>query len=220
MTTVTGPVRGTDRIRTLPAAARVFLRNGSPWLLLVASAASVVLLCAHGRWVQGQLVVVAAVLAAQPFTEWLIHVYVLHARPMRIAGRTFDLYQARKHRAHHADPRDLAILFIPLRGHLSIALLAAGLCALLPTWSMRLALLASIAVQTLVYEWVHFLIHTDYKPKTRAYRRLYVGHRLHHYRNENFWFGVSRRLADTVLHTNPAKHDVALSNSARTLVGR
>jgi hypothetical protein len=219
MATATRPARPRDTIRTLPAAARVFLRHGSPWLLLAASAISLVALCAHGRWSYGQLIVVVALLVAHPFTEWLIHVHVLHARPMRIAGRTIDLYQARKHRAHHADPRDLDILFIPLRGHLSIAVVATGLCSLLPTWPMRLALLTTIAVQTLVYEWVHFLIHTDYKPKTAPFRRLYAGHRLHHYRNENFWFGVSRRFADGVLHTNPAKQDVPLSATARTIIG-
>lgn len=219
MAIATPPARRVESIRTLPAAARVFLRHGSAWLLLVASAVFLLMLGLHGRWSYGQLGIVAGLLVVQPFAEWLVHVYVLHAKPMRIAGRTIDLYQARKHRAHHADPRDLDILFIPLRGHLSIAVLAVGLCAVLPTWSTRLALLATMAAQTLVYEWVHFLVHTDYKPKSRAYRRLYVGHRLHHYRNENYWFGVSRRFADTVLHTNPAKQDVPPSATARALAG-
>jgi hypothetical protein len=66
---------------------------------------------------------------------------------------------------------------------------------------------------------VHFLIHTDYKPRTAAYRRLYTGHRLHHYRNENYWFGVSRRLGDTVLRTDPAKDDVPLSPTCLALPG-
>lgn len=217
MTTVASPARPAYIIRSLPAAAGVFLRHGSPWLLLAASASAIAALAVHGRWSYGQLGVVAALLVAQPFAEWLIHVYVLHAKPLRIGSRTVDLYQARKHRAHHANPRDLDILFIPLRGHLGIAVLAAAMCAALPTWSMRLALLATVGVQTLIYEWVHFLVHTDYKPKSKAYRRLYVGHRLHHYRNEHFWYGVSRRLADTVLHTDPPRDSVPLSPTARIL---
>ena len=206
-------------VRTLPEAARVFLLHGSPWFLLVASTAYLAALLVHGSWTWGQLVVVAALVAAQPFVEWVIHVYVLHAKPLRIGSRTLDSQQARKHRAHHADPRNLDILFIPASGHVTGTLVALGICALLPTWSLRLALLATIALQSLVYEWIHFLVHTDYKPKTRAYRRLYVGHRLHHYRNENYWYGVSRRFGDTVLRTNPVKADVPLSPTCLSLAG-
>ena len=207
----------TTRVRTLPEAVRVFLRHASPWILIVGSTGYLVALSTYGHWAWGQLVVVGALLAAQPFVEWLIHVYVLHAKPRRLGGRTLDSAQARKHRAHHADPRNLDILFIPLSGHVTGALVGVGICLLLPTWSLRLALLATMALQSLVYEWIHFLVHTDYKPRTALYRRLYVGHRLHHYRNENFWYGVSRRFGDTVLRTNPAKEDVPLSLTCLSL---
>ena len=69
------------------------------------------------------------------------------------------------------------------------------------------------------YEWVHFLIHTDYKPKSAFYRKLYQGHRLHHFRNENYWYGVSRRFGDQVLGTNPSKNDVPLSPTVKALLG-
>lgn len=219
MSTAVGSARAVQSVRTLPEAARVFLRHASPRILVAASVASLVAVAAHGRWAWGQLAVIAVLVAVQPFVEWLIHVYLLHAKPRRIGPWTFDPYAARKHRAHHASPRDLEILFMPLRGHLVGAFITAGLCALLPTWSLRLALLLAISGQSLVYEWVHFLVHTDYKPRSRAYRRLYVGHRLHHYRNENYWFGVSRRFADTVLHTNPAKEDVPPSPTCLSLGG-
>jgi hypothetical protein len=205
------------QVRTLGQAWRVFLTHASPWALLALLVAAVGTQVALGGWRWGQLAVVAAVLAAQPFVEWLIHVYVLHARPRQLGPVSLDLYQARKHRAHHADPRNLAILFIPLRGHLAGAVVVALLCLALPDAATRLALVAAVAASSLVYEWVHFLIHTDYKPRTALYRRLYTGHRLHHYRNENYWFGVSRRLGDTVLGTNPAKQDVPLSPTCLTL---
>ena len=209
----------TVQVRTLAEARKRFLRHGSPWFLLIASAVYVAALAVHGHWSWGQLVVAGALIAAQPFVEWLIHVYVLHAKPVRVAGRTIDSQQARKHRAHHADPRNLDILFIPASGHIVGTVVGIGICALLPTWSMRLALLATMALQSLVYEWIHFLVHTDYKPRSRAYRRLYVGHRLHHYRNENYWYGVTRRFGDSVLRTNPAKADVPLSPTCLSLAG-
>ena len=210
MTTAAPPA---VRVRTLAEARRVFLRHGSPRAITAALLASTAGLLVHGSWRWAQVLVLLVVLAAQPFLEWLVHVYVLHARPRVVAGRTLDLHQAKKHRAHHADPRNLDILFIPLRGAGSGVVVVALLCWLLPDPATRLALLVAVTGTSLAYEWVHFLIHTDYKPRGALYRRLYVGHRLHHYRNENYWFGVSRRFGDTVLRTNPAKQDVPLSTT-------
>jgi hypothetical protein len=216
---VPGPVSGVPErppVRTLAEALRAFVTHGSPWALAVT-----VLVAAAGLATSplrpAQLLVVAAVLAAQPFVEWLIHVVVLHARPFTLLGRPVDLYQARKHRAHHADPRDLDILLIPLRGHLAGAVVLGGLCALLPDAATRWALVGAVAASSLAYEWVHFLVHTDYKPRRAPYRRLYVHHRLHHYRNEHYWFGVSRLAADRLLGTAPAKADVERSETVLTL---
>lgn len=208
-----------QRVRTLAEASRSFLRHGSPWLLLTTTVASLAGLVVVGDWRVAQLVVVLVTLAVQPFVEWLLHVYVLHAKPRRVAGRTLDLYLAIRHRAHHANPRDLDLLFIPLRAHLAGAVVVAAGCLALPDAPTRLALAASVSLLSLGYEWLHLLIHTDYKPRTAAYRRLYAGHRLHHYRNENYWFGVSRRFGDTVLRTNPAKDDVPLSPTCLSLLG-
>lgn len=218
MTTATrsAPVPST-RVRTLDEARREFFRHGSPWALVLALVAASTALVLVGDWRWAQALVVVGVVAAQPFVEWLVHVYVLHARPRQVGRWTLDLYQARKHRAHHAAPRDLEILFIPLRGHLAGAVLVAVVCLLLPDAATRLALVVAVAASSLTYEWVHFLIHTDHKPRNALYRKLYVAHRLHHYRNENYWFGVTRRLGDTVLGTNPAKDDVPLSPTCLTL---
>lgn len=205
-----------DEVRTLRQAARRFVAHGSPWALAAALAVGLLGSAATGPTL-GQGAVLAAVLAAQPFVEWIIHVVVLHARPFTVAGRPVDLYQARKHRAHHAAPRDLDILLIPLRGHLAGALVVAALCLALPGAATRWALVASVAATSLAYEWVHFLVHTDYKPRRAAYRRLYVHHRLHHYRNERYWFGVSRLGADRLLGTAPAKSDVERSDTVLTL---
>jgi len=60
--------------------------------------------------------VIPLLLAIQPFAEWLIHVYILHFKPRRIAGRVVDLAIARAHRAHHRDPWVLEHVFIPIRG--------------------------------------------------------------------------------------------------------
>jgi sterol desaturase/sphingolipid hydroxylase (fatty acid hydroxylase superfamily) len=77
--------------------------------------------------------------------------------------------------------------------------------------------LASSMLMLLGYEWTHFLIHSAYRPKRALCRGIWRAHRLHHYRNERFWFGVTVHLADRVLRTYPAREAVPPSATARTL---
>jgi len=69
------------------------------------------------------------------------------------------------------------------------------------------------------YEWTHFLIHTAYRPRTRYYRSIWHGHRLHHFKNEHYWHGITNTISDTVLRTNPDQKDVRKSGTARALHG-
>ena len=70
------------------------------------------------------------------------------------------------------------------------------------------------------YEWSHFLIHTPYVPRTRWYRAIWRNHRLHHFKHEGYWMGVSSNLGDRVLGTNPDQRTVQRSATARTLHAR
>jgi hypothetical protein len=54
-------------------------------------------------------------------------------------------------------------------------------------------------------------------PRSPLYRGIWRAHRLHHFRNERYWFGVTTHLGDRVLCTYPAKDAVPLSTTARTL---
>ena len=69
----------------------------------------------------------------------------------------------------------------------------------------------------MLYEWTHFLIHSPYRPQSAAYRYVWRAHRLHHFKNENYWFGVTVHLADHVLGTFPEKSAVPTSPTCRTL---
>ena len=85
---------------------------------------------------------------------------------------------------------------------------------------MRTSFYVAGFAMALLYEWSHFLIHTDYKPKTRAYRHLYDNHRWHHYRNEHYWFGITSTIGDQVLRTAPGRDDVPVSATAKSLPAR
>jgi hypothetical protein len=202
----------------LASWARVFAAYPGPRIiaaaLLVVTAARVAL----WRWHWWDLVIVAAFVAAQPFTEWLIHVFILHFKPRAVRGRTVDPYVSRKHRLHHQDPRDVPLIFIPLPTLLAM-LIGGGLVLGLAFRSAERSLTAGVIalVLTLVYEWTHFLIHSPYRPKTALYRYVWRAHRLHHFKNENYWFGVTMHLADHVLRTFPDKSAVPTSPTCRTL---
>ena len=173
---------------------------------------------AMGGWTRRDAVVAVAVVALQPFTEWVIHVFVLHFRPRELGGRRFDPAIARSHRRHHQAPKDPRFIFIAMPAIQAFAALDAAL--LLLAWRVRPSLATFVLVAsalTLLYEWTHWLIHTDYQPRSRLYRGLWRAHRLHHFRNEHYWFGVTGHLGDRALRTYPAKDAVPLSPTATTL---
>ncbi len=204
--------------RSLRAALPVFYRHGSPRVIT-----GLVIACGTARsWFGGfgpwDVVVVLAVLAYWPFQEWLIHVFILHSRPLRIRGRTIDFQVPRLHREHHRDPWRAELVFIPVRAFLYSPVVTIGIFLLLvPSFAVAMTGATAFFLLTLHYEWVHFLIHTPYAPRTRYYQRLWRNHRLHHFKNEHHWFGVTMLAGDRVLRTSPRAKEVPTSASCRSL---
>ena len=198
-------------------ALRYFSRHTSPRLIFLLAVTTVGARATLGAWTLTDLWIVLGVLAAWPFLEWVIHVFVLHFRPFELFGRRIDPYVAAKHRRHHRDPWRLDILFIPLR---SFAVTVPLTFLLWPTFFALPQALTGIAftyLMTLHYEWVHFLVHTRYTPKSAFYHRMWRNHRLHHCKNENYWMGVSTQLGDRVLGTFADGKSVPTSPTCRTL---
>jgi sterol desaturase/sphingolipid hydroxylase (fatty acid hydroxylase superfamily) len=78
--------------------------------------------------------------------------------------------------------------------------------------------MVTLGVLGLVYEWTHYLIHTDYKPKSRLYKATWRNHRFHHYKNEHYWFTVTTSgTADKILRTAPDPDAVEKSPTAKNL---
>ncbi|MCK0174136.1 sterol desaturase family protein [Mycolicibacterium sp. F2034L] len=206
---------------TLTDALREFRRHPSPWVIGAVLLGAAVARVRLADWQITDALVPLAMLAAFPFVEWLVHVCVLHWRPRRIGPLRLDPLVARKHRAHHVDPRDVPLVLIPWQTLLWL-LAAAVAVALLafPRPALGLTFLVALALIGLAYEWCHFLIHSDYKPKSAAYRAVWRNHRLHHFKNEHYWFTVTTSgTADRVLGTCPDAGSVATSPTAKNLYG-
>lgn len=208
------------RVWTRRRALARFLREPSPRILVAASAATLALRVLLGDFGLWDGIVVAAIVLLWPLQEWLLHVYVLHARPFRLFGRTVDLRAGTGHREHHESPLDPDEAFMPPRVLLSyLGFHVAFWLVAMPTWRLGLTGLATMAVLGTAYEWVHFLIHTDYRPRSRWYARIWRSHRLHHFKNEGYWFGVTMLGGDRLMGTRPDPARVATSATCRTLTG-
>lgn len=197
-----GVHRATDTPATLREALPVFGRAGSARVLGAALVVALAARLARGGASLSDALAVGVVLAVWPLLEWVLHVFVLHARPRQVAGRSWDFQVPREHRAHHLDPWNPRWVFIPLPAFLYSLPLAAGLCfALAPAPGPALSALCAVLAAALHYELVHFLIHTRVRPRTRYYRALWQHHRRHHFRDAERWFGVTRLEADRLLGT-------------------
>ena len=175
-------------------------------------------------WVDIATVALAIVFVG--FVEWVIHVHWLHAPDG--SERMVKFRSGVSHRQHHADPESVGFLLLTAPDALSYM---AAQVAWHATWPLLFAwlvggpllatyftALATSYVLLAYYEWIHLLLHTNYRPKTRYFRQRGAHHRLHHYRNENYWMGVTSQLGDRALGTLPAsRSDVELSGTTRTL---
>ena len=213
-------------VRTKREAFTVFRRWSSPRIITAGLATMIAIRVLIGSWSWWDLLAAAIVLAINPFTEWMIHLFILHGDPWKIGSITLD--NGAGHREHHLDPSEIQWLLLSGTDAAVFQIMVGALVVggTLPTlWLLGGPLLAPVITAVTVglaklleYEWDHFFFHTAYRPRTRWYRRLKGNHRLHHWRNENYWLGVTINFGDRVLRTYPKdKADVPLSPTARTL---
>ncbi|HEX6714412.1 MAG TPA: sterol desaturase family protein [Thermoleophilaceae bacterium] len=212
----------TPDIRTPREAWRVFSRKRAPRMIFAAVVLALVARIAIGDWSWHDVAAVAIMLVIYPFGEWAIHVYLLHSK--------LDLVSTRSHMEHHADPHDLnlinfgpgeavAILLLAAPAGVALGSLALGLLPGPFPLGARVSMLVTAYVLIAAYEWIHFLIHTSHVPRSRYYKRIWRNHRLHHFKNEHYWHGITNTISDTVLRTNPDQKKIPKSGTARTLQG-
>jgi hypothetical protein len=209
-----------SEIKTPREAWRAFSRKTAPRMMVVAIVLAIGLRVAVGGFSWRDIAAVAAMLVIYPFGEWTIHVHLLHSK--------FDLPSTRSHREHHEEPQRLDLInFGPVEA-LAILLLAAPagvavgalFIALIPgplPLGPLVTMLVTAYLLILFYEWIHFLIHTSHVPRSRYYKRVWRNHRLHHFKNEHYWHGITNTISDTVLRTNPDQKTVPRSRTARAL---
>jgi len=209
-------VAGTD---TLWGIIKLFFRFLTPQLIsaqiLIAGALRVWL----GEWSTGDLWVMGGILVYWPFQEWFFHLTLLHMKPFQVFGMQVDLGPARAHRYHHRHPWVLETTFVPPKAiGVLIPVNLAFWCLLMPTWQLACTGVMVFSGAALIYEWVHYLVHTPYKPKTRYFQRICRNHRLHHFKHERYWYSFTVPWIDTLFGTNPDPGKIEKSATVRTLI--
>ena len=205
---------------TLLDAAQIFVRRRSPRHILAMLVAFGVARLVVGAFSGWDLVLAGAIVALHPMTEWVIHTGVLHWRPRRLGRLEVDMHLSSEHRKHHVAPNDERYWFIPVRsGLVGLAIVMVVGWIALPTVELWLTLMVVTHVIGLTYEWTHYLCHTSYRPRGRVFKRIWRHHRLHHFKNEHYWMGVTMHLGDRILGTNPDVKAVPTSPTCRHLHG-
>jgi 4-hydroxysphinganine ceramide fatty acyl 2-hydroxylase len=149
-------------------------------------------------------------------TEYGTHRFLFHAPPSKSAS--IRRLQHRLHYDHHVEPERLDLLFLPL-WYVAPNFLIVGLIAwaLLGDAGKVLSLLLGAMLALLHYEWVHYIAHIPYRPRTAFGRWMKKYHLWHHFKNEHYWFGVSSPAMDFVYRTYRPPAQVPRSTTARVL---
>jgi 4-hydroxysphinganine ceramide fatty acyl 2-hydroxylase len=215
-----GRRRGQARLRRASAPPRgraavvtTFFKHGSNGVLL-ASVALVLVLWLLG-WVS--LAPLWIVIGALLFylSEYSFHRFAFHAKPS--PWPWLRKMQHRLHYDHHSEPNRLDLLFLPVWFLLPIVAINGALVSLIFGAPRAPAILLGMMLGVLHYEWVHYVAHIPYVPRTRFGRWMKQYHLRHHFISEKFWFGVSNPSLDWVYRTYRAPKEVEKSGTVRKL---
>lgn len=152
-------------------------------------------------------------------SEYLVHRFLFH---MKTPTNPFLLRVIKRlHFDHHVDPNNLKLLFLPLWFSLPNFFIASIIFySITVNLQLTIAFLAGIMIYFLYYEWKHFVAHKPIQPRTEMGRKIKKAHLWHHFKNENYWFGVTHTSIDKTFGTFKDQNLVEKSETARNLEER
>ncbi|MWC29350.1 sterol desaturase family protein [Paenibacillus sp. MMS18-CY102] len=158
-------------------------------------------------------------LAAFMFSEYTTHRFLFHLKTPKQA--LFLRFLKRLHYDHHTDPNDLKLLFLPVWYSLpNLTVFSALFYVVTGNLEATLAFAAGLVCMLLVYEWKHYVAHRPIQPVTKLGKWVKRTHLLHHYKNENYWYGVSTPFVDALFGTLKDEKDVPVSDTVKQLEQR
>ncbi|MFU1795209.1 sterol desaturase family protein [Paenibacillus azoreducens] len=158
-------------------------------------------------------------MAAYSAAEYFTHRFLFHIKTPK--NPFFLKLIKRLHYDHHVNPNNLHLLFLPVWYTLPNTAIA-GAIAYFLTSSLVItnAFIAGVMIFLLFYEWKHYIAHRPVQPVSPWGRWMKKVHLWHHFKNENYWYGVTNPLYDWALGTFEDHKNVELSQTARNLEKR
>ena len=153
---------------------------------------------------------------AYTIMEYFTHRFLFHSKPPKNAF-LFKLMK-RLHYDHHHSPNDLHLLFLPLWFSLPNIIIVGTITYFVTSnIVITISFLTGVITLLLYYEFVHYIAHRPFHPKTPWGKWMKKVHIWHHYKNENYWFGVTNPGYDMLLGTFKDQKDVEKSETAKQL---
>jgi 4-hydroxysphinganine ceramide fatty acyl 2-hydroxylase len=140
-----------------------FLRHGSVAALLVGAAIEAVAFLPG--WIAFSPVLVLLGALMFYLSEYGMHRFAFHAPPL--SWPVARKLQHRLHYDHHVEPNRLDLLFLPIWFLVPNLAVATGLFALIFGAEASLSALFGMMLAILHYEWVHYVAHIPYQPRSR-----------------------------------------------------
>lgn len=154
-------------------------------------------------------------IALYALSEYTIHRYVFHMKPSK-KPLIYKLVK-RLHYDHHQHADDLKLLFLPIWCTIPVIFLASvGYFYISGNKAMSISFFSGVFGFLLYYEWSHYVAHRPIKPITPWGKRMKKLHALHHYKNENYWYGVTSPTFDILMGTYKEEKQMGKSKNIHT----
>ncbi|MCA0174035.1 sterol desaturase family protein [Bacillus sp. RAR_GA_16] len=149
-------------------------------------------------------------------SEYSTHRFFFHKKAPK--NKFFLKVLKRLHYDHHHYPDQLNLLFMPLWYSTPQFVLITYVVFLIShSLTSAISVAVGLMMMLLIYEWKHFKAHQPGNAKTKFGRWLKKTHLLHHYKNENYWFGVTNPFVDMLFGTLKDEKEVSKSLTVRKL---
>lgn len=153
------------------------------------------------------------------FSEYVTHRFIFHIKAPKY--KLFLKFMKRIHYDHHTYPDDLKLLFLPIWYSIpNLGTLCIIFFLITRDLIQTIAFGSGLVLMLLVYEWKHYVAHRPIKPKTKIGQEIKKLHILHHFKNENYWYGVSTPIFDGIFGTLKDEKEVVTSKTAKALEER
>jgi hypothetical protein len=151
--------------------------------------------------------------------EYMTHRFLFHIKTPK--NPFFLKLIKRLHYDHHTNPNELHLLFLPLWYSLpNMIIILVIVYAITRDAALTNQYMAGLIFFFLYYELRHYTAHRPIKPLFFWGRWMKRVHLWHHFKNENFWYGVTNPAIDVMMGTFKDQKDVEKSETARNLEAR